>query len=162
MTLNKQKRANRMSVLFLLCFSAAGILLLHRSKFNATDLQLIESQINSVDTLGGFGNYGRNYAIILNAEKFGNYYGLYAGTKDQALRVLNDLNIRLGQTYKLYVDPTVVSLNGYNLGIRMIENQDVVIYKENMSVQWIMGITLILMGMFSSSGLYLIAKKKFK
>ena len=138
-----------MSVLFLLCFSAAGILLLYRSKFNTTDLQSIESQINSVDTLSGFGNYGRNYAIILDAEKVGNYYGLYAGTRDQALRVLNDLNIRLGQTYKLYVDPTLVNSNGYNSGIRMIENQGVVIYKENVLVQWIMGVTLILMDVTS-------------
>lgn len=111
----------------------------------------------------GFGNHGKSHAIILDFHNFNREYGIYAGTKEQADRILKNLELIEGSRYKVFIDPSViVDLNEIQLGIRKIQSDSKIIYEENMNAHKIFGSLLIFLGIISSVSLYLIAKQKFK
>ena len=159
----KRKKANRFAVLYLLFFCFCGGLLIFRSGISDSQLRTYQGTLKEAEILNGFGNHGRNYAILLDFKDSEEKLGLYGGTKEQADRKLSSLELRAGANYRLFIDKSVSNdLNGINLGIRKIMKGTEVIYKENMKAHKAFGFLLILLGIISSATFYLIAKRKFK
>lgn len=159
----KRKQANRLGLLFLTFFSLCGAFLIYRSGISEKDLLTYEGVLEKAITSSGFGNYGRNYAILLEFKESDKTFGIYGGTKEQANRQLKEMDLISGNYYEILVEQTVGEyFNGINLGIRQIKCNSKEIYKVNNNASFAFGLTFILLGIISSGLFYLIAKRKFK
>lgn len=159
----KRKQRNRFAILSLLFFSLVGGLLIYRSGISDSQFRTYQGTLEKAEISKGFGNYGRNYAILLDFKDLEEKLGLYGGTKEQAVRKLSSLELHTGTNYRLFIDKSVsYGLNGINLGIRKIMKGTEVIYNENMLAHKVFGLLFILLGMIPSTTFYLIAKRKFK
>jgi hypothetical protein len=159
----KRKQANRLGFLFLIFFSLCGGLLIYRSGISEKDLLTYEGVLEKAITSSGFGNYGRNYAILFEFKDSDRRFGIYGGTKEQANRQLKEMDLISGNHYEILIDQTVGKyFNGINLGIRQINSNSKEIYKENNNASFSFGLMFILLGIISSASFYLIAKRKFK
>lgn len=137
--------------------------MIFRSGISDSELRTYQGTLKKAEILKGFGNYSRNYAILLDFKYSEEKLGLYGGTKEQADRKLSSLELHVGTNYRLFIDKSVSNdLNGINLGIRKIMKGTEVIYKENMKAHKAFGLLFILLGIISSATFYLIAKRKFK
>ena len=158
----KRRQANQFAVVFLLFFSGLGLLLIYRANMTDADLTRIDGLLENIETKDGHGKYGRRYAIEMDIQNQNILYGIYAGTKEQAFEKERKLHLTIGRMYSFYVDPSVSrDFNDINLGIRMIKEQDNMIYQENMKAHYVFGTLAIVMGLGSSSLLYFLGKKKF-
>jgi len=78
----KLKQANLLALLFLLFFSlCGGVQTLYRSGISEDGLKTYRGVLEKADAYKGFGNYGRNYAILLSFEETETVYGIYSGTE---------------------------------------------------------------------------------
>ena len=162
MTKKKRNQLNRLAVFTLLFFVGFGSLLIHRAKLPLSELIQIKEPLIGIDMIDGIGKYGRNYAVGLTIENVDTKYGVYAGTKEQAKKTLTSFDVTINQEYTFYVDPTVGNtVNGVNLGLRLIKNGEEIIFQESMKAHYGFGAIMISLGLIGSLSFYLIGKKKF-
>jgi len=151
-----------LSLLSFLFFVALGILLIYRGTIPESALKRIDGILKNAETLDGYGNVGRNYAILLNLEGESTLYGINAGTKEQALKKEKALNLTAGKSYSFYVDRSVsIAHKNVNLGVRVIKQGNNIVYQESMKAHIVFGMILIFMGVISSGLFYFLGKKKF-
>ena len=163
----KLKKSIMTSIFFLLFFTGIGSLIIHRTNIPENKLKSISGILKSVE-LKQIVNPLRkrdveNYAVLLKLEGEPILYGIYGGTKEQALKTKKKLNLNIEKKYKLLIDNSVE--NGFdktNLGIKIIKNRENIIFKENTKAELFFGKIFILMGIFSSSLFYIFARKKFE
>lgn len=159
----KRKQSNRLALFYLLLFCPLGGLLIYRSGISDGQLRTYQGTLEKAEISKGFGNYGRNYAILLDFQYSEEKFGIYGGTKEQADRKLSNLELIAGTDYRLFMDKSVTNdFKGNNLGIRKIMKESEVVFKENMKAHKAFGLLFIFLGIISSATLYFIAKRKFK
>jgi hypothetical protein len=149
-------------MLYLIFFIACGSLLIYRSNISDTDLKKITAIVDNVETKHGFGKYGRNYGILLSIKGKENLYGIYGGTKEQALTKEREINLNIGKKYTFLLDNSVMgSYANINFGVRKIKNGDKTVYEENLKAEFWLGIVFIILGIMSSFIFYYFGKRKF-
>ena len=89
----KRKQANRAALITLFFTVLCGTALIYRSTQTDKHLKVKEGVLRDVELLGGFGNNGRNYAIIVEFYESVNKFGIYAGTKKRAVEKLESLKL---------------------------------------------------------------------
>jgi len=143
-------KQNRTTLIFTtIVFIAGGLLLIYRGlqpidnlyKFSGTVANLTIQELES-------GKSGYRYSLDFALGETEKVYGIYLGTKDQADKNELKNKIELGKTYTFYVDQTVSpSADGNTLGIRSIENDGQMIYKESSKASYIGGSLFLTMGL---------------
>ncbi len=143
----KRKQANRVGLLFLTFFSLCGGLLIYRSGISEKDLLTYDGILETAITSSGYGNHGRNYAILLEFKDSDKVFGMYGGTKEQANRQLKEMDLISGNHYEILIDETVgKDFDGIYLGIRQIKSNSKEIYKEHKNASFAFGLMFILLG----------------
>lgn len=142
--------------IILIAFLGCGILLIYRSSFSTSNFLPIQSRvIKKQIEVTQYRKGNPRYGITFQIDDYENKLGVYMGTEEQARNnVLNNL-IEPNKTYTFYIDPTVSSSNGINLGIREIRFKGKAIYKESQKFTLVVGVFFTLI---CSVGLFLISK----
>lgn len=165
MNQNKHKEAKLYSALLFLFFCICGCLLIYRGSTPMSKLKKIEGKLIKYEVRKGFGNFGtkgqRNYAIIIEIEGQSKYYGIYAGTNEQAKSKYKKIKLDVGKIYSFFIDPTVTNVENVNLGIRLIKFKNNTLYKEVMKSHVFFGWLFIILGILSGLIFYVIGKRKF-
>lgn len=136
--------------------------MIYRGMLAESDFKTITSELVSSTVERGFGNQGRNYAILFDIQGQSQTYGMSAGTEEQADKKHKSLALTKGMVYTFYIDPTVLGGNGTNLGVTRIERDGETVYQQSRGFQIIGGAIFIFMGLIGAGLMYLLAKKKFK
>lgn len=160
------KQAKIYSFILFLLFVTCGTLLIHRRNLSESELHQINGNVIHTEIKKGFVNLGptgpRNYALIIEIENQDSFYGIYAGTKDQALAKKNEIVLSSKNKYSFFIDPTTGKSHNVNLGIRKIKLGDKVIYQENMKPHVVFGVVLIILGVLSAVFFVYLERKKVK
>lgn len=149
-------------ILFTIFFVVCGFLLIYRGQMNVDNFlqfnaTVKEKYIAKQDKLNSVQYCSLDLSFVENND----VYGIYLGTKDQAEKENLINKIVVGDNYKFYVDPTVgKTINNENLGIRIIESNGQIIYKENASSNFIFGGLFIVFGILTSALLIYRNRKK--
>ena len=163
----KLKKSITTSIFFLLFFAGIGSLIIYRAYIpenkltpksgilKSVELKKIVSPLRKRDV--------ESYSILLKLEGVRNLYGIYGGTKKQAIKRKNKLNLNLEKKYTILIDNSVVNnLDNTNLGVRIIKNGENIIFTENTKAEMFFGKIFILMGIISSLLFYYFARKKIE
>jgi hypothetical protein len=154
-----KKQARRISVFLLIFFCSCGGLLIYRSNLQIEDFHIVTGIPNHIELTPVISKSKSAFAIKISLENTTQQYGMYAGTKIQAQEKIENLDLKLNHPCKLYIDKTVLKgIEGIKLGIRQIEQENKLIFKETRKGSFIMGVILILFGILSSSILFLLKK----
>lgn len=138
-------------LLFSIFLVACGLLLIYRGQmkinnfhqFNAT---VKEKFIAKQDKKNSVQYYSLDISFLENSD----VYGIYLGTKNQTEKENLINKIVVGDSYKFYVDPTIIKTeNNENLGIRIIERNGQIIYKENETPNLVFGGILMAFGVLT-------------
>lgn len=142
--------------IILLAILVGGLLFLYRFGLSLEDLtkieaKVLEKKLEQVSSHKGSGRFGLTFKVDISVIKF----GVYVGTKDQAL--YNNLlsKIDTGRIYTFLIDPSVLIDNGINLGVREIKLNDTNIYKESKKFHLFIGIFFTLLG---AGGFFIMSK----
>jgi hypothetical protein len=155
-------KAIRFSIIFLLLFAGSGSLIIYRTKIPEKKFTPIYGKLEKIETKKEFGKYGRNYAILFGIKGVENIYGIYGGTKDQAIKKENKMNLNIGDKYTFLIDNSVVNtFDNINLGVRVIKKENKTVYKESVKAEFWFGIIFIITGIISSTLFYYFGKRKF-
>ena len=114
---------------------------------------VINKKIESTTTSKG----DRRYSLIFTIDQSFKRIGLLLGTKEQAAKneIINLIDT--SKFYKFYIDPTITINNGIQLGIRQIDDNGKIIFKESNTFNLLGGIFFTLM---SIVGLLIVYKFK--
>lgn len=142
--------------IILFALLACGILLIYRSYLSANDFIQTESRVVKKQIeITSYRKGNPRYGITFQIDDYEDKLGIYFGTLEQARNnVLYNL-IEPNKTYTFYIDPTVSSSNGINLGIREIRFKGRAIYKESQKFTLFLGVFLTLLCLV---GWFLISK----
>lgn len=163
---DKFNKSILISVFFLIFFVGIGSLIIYRTSIPENKLKPINGILKSVE-LKKVVNILRkrdieSYSILIHLEGIKGLYGIYGGTKEQALKKKKKLNLNLDKEYTLFIDNSMGnSFDNTNFGVRIIKNGENILFKENMKSEFSFGIIFILMGIIFSSIFYFLARKKF-
>lgn len=131
------------------CLFCCGLVLIYRGTLKDENLITLRGKIieKKVEVVSKYGSGSKKFALTFTIESNNNKFGIFTGP--DSLTEKNSLirSIELNEFYKIYVDPTVVSRNGINLGVRKIERSNIVVYEKDSASQFYLGIivsTLIL------------------
>ena len=144
-----------MTVGLILC----GLFLIYRGSLSLSNLPHIDVTIKD-KFISEFSDHknGTRYSLDFSSVETDKIYGVYLGTKDQADKDALINKIKVGESYTLYVDPTVMtSVNGHTLGVRAIYQGRQKIYEENTLINYIGGGLFLVLGTF---GLVVLLYKK--
>ncbi len=135
---------------------SAGLLSLYRAYMKSTDftkieVKIVEKKIEPVSTYKGSPRYGMTFKTENSATKFGIYIGTNSRPSDNNLFNVIDTT----KTYRFFIDPTVSTANGINLGVREIYFNGKRIFKESQKLELFLGIAFTLLG---AGGLFIITK----
>ena len=114
---------------------------------------VINKKIESTTTSKG----DRRYSLIFTIDQSFKRIGWLLGTKEQAAKneIINFIDT--SKVYKFYIDPTITINNGIQLGIRQIDDNGKIIFKESNTFNLLGGIFFTLM---SIVGLLIVYKFK--
>lgn len=141
------------------CLFCCGLVLIHRGTLTNDDFKTLSGKVveKEVVAVGKYRSGNEKYALTFKIENRHDKLGIYIGPESSIKANSSLRNIQLNKYYKFYIDPTVISSKGVNLGVRKIEQADLVLYEENTSAQPYIGIIVsILILVFW----YYYAKKK--
>lgn len=163
---DKYKKAILTSIFFLCFFIGIGTFIIYRASIPENKLTPLSGTLKSIELKENLNPLNKrevkNYSILLNLDGIPDVYGIYGGTREQALKKKKLLNLNLHKKYTLLIDGSVV--NGFdqtNLGIRVIKSGEKIIFKENRKSDVYFGIIFIAMGVVSSLLFYGFARRKF-
>lgn len=162
--MNKNK-LKKNSIFLLVFFVGIGIILILRANNSENKLTQINGKLINIELKKITQPFKLreidNYSILLNLEETDVLYGIYGGTKKQAINNKKRLNLNLQQEYTFLIDASVKNgIDNTNLGIRVIKKGDTIVFKENMKPYKSFGMFFIIIGVISSALLYFISKKK--
>lgn len=142
-------------------FLGCGILSLYRATLTESDLVKLSGILKSAKIIeivnyNSKGEKKHTYPIVLEFEEEDQLHGFYFSNKEKANDVLSSINLKVGNKYTIFYDPTVIKGLGNNvkLGIIKIKENDQVILEEtnfrNKILSFVMlGFSLILfLGLF--------------
>jgi len=135
-----------------------GLLSLYRVLLSSNNLTKIEAKVlaKKIEVVSTH-NQSNRYGLTFEVDNYKYKLGIYLGTKDQSsgnqISNLFDTN----KVYTFLVDPTVLTDNGINLGVREIKLNGTNIYKESQKFNLFLGIFFTLLGV---GGLFFINKFK--
>ncbi len=141
--------------IFLIVF-LLGALAFYRSALNSNDLRKIEGivsdkRIQVVYMRKLHPEYGLTFTIDSLKTRFGIYIGPHDTIAEKKLYSL----LEIGRKYTISIDPTVVSNDNINMGVREISILDKQIYKESQRPQRFIGIAFMFLGLI---GFYIVGK----
>lgn len=141
------------------CLFCCGLILIYRGTLKDDDFKPLSGKVidKEIVAVGKYRSGSEKYALAFKIENRHDKLGIYIGP-EASIKVNSPLeDIQLNKYYKFYIDPTVISSKGVNLGVRKIEQAGLVLYEENTSAQPYIGIIVsILILVFW----YYYAKKK--
>jgi hypothetical protein len=138
-----------------------GILCIYRGVLKEADLEKIDSQITSHEVFKDTCFSGKRarvcYKLLFYLTNTDTIYGIYLGYNPAAKDKLIS-KLQTGKEYSFFIDPTIPEVDGIKLGIRIIKDNQSILFKENGKLSLKGGIIFILMG----SGLFLLIYKKYE
>ncbi len=125
----------------------SGALLLYRTLNASKGLSRVEavvvsSQMDSLYAHKGRTYYAYTFSLQDRKEKLGIYNGTDAQPADEALK-----NIEPGRSYIFFMDPTVETANGVNLGLREVRDKETVLYQDPVAPSIMGGLILCLISL---------------
>jgi hypothetical protein len=143
------------SCMFSICM---GVLLLYRASANRDDFISLERKVivKKIELLPA-STKRTAYALLFELENYNEILGIYIGTKKQAnnSEIIN--LIKPDSIYTFLIDPSIMSHNGSNLGIREIIFRNKSIFKQTSKFNFVGGTILICFGLV---GFFILAKLK--
>ena len=134
-------------ILIVMCFGV-GSSLIYRGFQPLDNLYELQGTVNGLG-IREFpqGHKGHRYSLDFKLAETDKVYGIYIGTKDQAERNKVRDKIKIGQTYSFYIDKTVSSSMGHNLGIVVIKQEGKTIFHRNPVPNYVFGSLFVILGM---------------
>ncbi|MBY0476732.1 MAG: hypothetical protein K2Q24_03735 [Chitinophagaceae bacterium] len=137
---------------------SAGLLSLYRVFLSSNNLTKIDAKVlaKKIEIISTH-NQSNRYGLIFEVDNYKDKLGIYLGTKDQSSGNQISNIFETNKVYSFLVDPTVLSDNGINLGVREIKLNGTNIYKESQKFNLFLGIFFTVLG---TGGLFVINKFK--
>ena len=144
--------------IILFAILGCGLLLLYRvligsNSLTKIDTKILKKKVEVVSTHDQSNRYGLTFEVNNYKDKL----GFYVGTKDQSS---NNQILKLVDTNSVYtflIDPTILTDNGINLGVKEIKLNGIEIYKEPQKFNLFLGIFFTFLG---AGGLFILNKFK--
>lgn len=135
-----------------------GLLSLYRVLLSSNNLTKIDAKVlaKKIEVVSTH-NQSNRYGLTFEVDNYKDKLGIYLGTKDQSSGNQISNLVDTNKVYTFLVDPTVLTDNGINLGVREIKLNGTNIYKESQKFNLFLGIFFTLLG---TGGLFLIYKFK--
>ncbi len=122
-----------------------GILSLYRFFSNSKSFHRIEAKVLEKN-LEMVSARSKSYALTFTIAGYKDKIGIYLGTEQQAKADETLRLIDIGKTYLFLLDPTIVTDNNINLGVREILLNEKSVYKSSSTFDLVAGVFCIMLG----------------
>lgn len=126
-----------------------AILLLYRSSISWSDMtilngKVINKRISKETSLQG----NTHYSLVFTIENGKRPISLFLGSTKSSKKNKIVRLIDTGKFYKFYLDPTIISLNGIQSGIRRIDDNGKLIFIESNNFNFFGGLSFMFFSIF--------------